>query len=196
MNILLSLAAIVACTIAAPAIQSCTPDLFAYCNKSVSDTELDNNLQALYVESDGMIDLLETVCTAATCGDDCDIPVVTLTDDRDVQNDAVNGRLQILQSQLLQLDDYCSAEGTVIDTPPSSTLCETVRNELQQLTQKIAVYLEKEKCGCNSKCFYNPDDTSTITIEPIPVEKLPCKFYITVAVIEEILDAILRKRDI
>ena len=75
------------------------------------------------------------------CGDDCDLPVVTLTDDRDEQNDAVNGRLQILQSQLLQLDDYCSAEGTVIDTPPSSTLCETVQSELQQLTQKIAVYV-------------------------------------------------------
>ena len=63
-NILLSLAAIVACTIAAPTIQSCTmpPDLFAYCNKSVNDTELDDGLQALYIASDEMIDLLEPVC--------------------------------------------------------------------------------------------------------------------------------------
>ena len=66
-NILLSLAAIVACTIAAPAIQSCTmiPDLFAYCNKSVNDTELDDGLLALYIKSDNMIDLLEAVCTKA-----------------------------------------------------------------------------------------------------------------------------------
>ena len=63
-NILLSLAAIVACTNAAPAIQNSTmpPDLLAYCNKSLNDTELDDGLQALYDVSDNMIDLLEPVC--------------------------------------------------------------------------------------------------------------------------------------
>ena len=67
---LLSFAAVAACTIAAavPVIQNCTmphplpPDLFAYCNKSVDDTELKRSLQMLYIESDNMIDLLETVC--------------------------------------------------------------------------------------------------------------------------------------
>ena len=42
-----------------------------------------------------------------------------------------------------------------------------------------SLQLENEKCGCNSKCFYQPDKTSII-LEHIIVEKLPCKFYVTV----------------
>ena len=63
-NTLLTLYAVVACTIAAPVIQSCTisPNLYAYCNKSISDTELKYSSQMLYEESDYMTDVLETVC--------------------------------------------------------------------------------------------------------------------------------------
>ena len=48
-NILLTLAAFVACTIAAPVDQNCTmpTDLFAYCNHSVNAIELDNSVQIL-----------------------------------------------------------------------------------------------------------------------------------------------------
>jgi len=64
-NTLFTLAAVVAgYAIAAPVIQSCTipSNLYAYCDRSVSDTELNNGVQLLYEESDDMIDLLETVC--------------------------------------------------------------------------------------------------------------------------------------
>ena len=65
-NTLLSLVAVVTCTIAAPV--NCTiqpPDLYTYCNKSVNNTELEESLDVLYTKSDDMIDLLETVCTKA-----------------------------------------------------------------------------------------------------------------------------------
>ena len=70
---LLSFAAVVACTISAavPVIQNCMmphplpSGLFAYCNKSVNDTELKRSLQMLYISSDNVIDLLEMVCTKA-----------------------------------------------------------------------------------------------------------------------------------
>lgn len=63
-NILLALFAVVACTIAAPIIPSCTipPNLYAYCNKSISGTELKYSIQILYEESDNTTDVLETVC--------------------------------------------------------------------------------------------------------------------------------------
>jgi len=62
-NTLLSLAAVVAYTIAVPVNCTMPPDLFAYCNKSFSDKELDDNLLTLYKVSDNMIDDLEKVCS-------------------------------------------------------------------------------------------------------------------------------------
>jgi len=53
-NILLSLAAVVPYTVAAP--ENCTiqpPNLYAYCNKSVNTTELEESLDVLYAKSDG-----------------------------------------------------------------------------------------------------------------------------------------------
>ena len=76
-----------------------------------------------------------------TCGNDCDLPQQTLTDDRDEQNSAVNGQMLQLRRQLLILDDLCTIEGTTKDTSPSPTLCETIRSEVQKFTEKIVVYV-------------------------------------------------------
>ena len=57
-----------------------------------------------------------------------------------------------------------------------------------------SLQLENEKCGCNSKCFYQPGETSIPILEQILVEKLPCKFYITVTHTQALLADIRFRR--
>ena len=76
------------------------------------------------------------------------------------------------------------------------TLLRTAR--LLDLTTLIlyisySIQLEIEKCGCNSKCFYQPDIVITKQTSE-SMEKLPCKFYYTVAHTQNILAIIRRKR--
>lgn len=79
-KILLSLAAVVACSTTAPVVQNCetASDLFAYCNKAVNDTELENNLHMLYIESDDMVDLLGTTCSKTVSNVVCMIQRIIL----------------------------------------------------------------------------------------------------------------------
>ena len=65
---LLTLAAVVANTIAFPVVQNCTtpPDLFAYCNKSVNEEEIKNGSLKLSTKSNNVIDTLLIVCNNKT----------------------------------------------------------------------------------------------------------------------------------
>ena len=166
---LLTLAAVVACTIAFPVVQNCTtpPDLFAYCNKSVNNTEPRESLAMLYKESNIIITLLEDrVCNKTVsvhgvlsvhtykqymtwfscnlqvyiCGIDCNVPKVSLTDDRDEQNDAVYSQLRTLHKQLLLLDDHCTTENSTEDNT-TTKLCETFQTGVHHLIQQITDYV-------------------------------------------------------
>ena len=77
------------------------------------------------------------------CGNNCDPPKQSVTDDRDEQNDAVYGQMRILKKQLLLLDDHSTTKNSTEDNTTSSRsiLCENVLDELRQFTQNMTNYV-------------------------------------------------------
>ena len=70
-------------------------------------------------------------------------PSFHLTEDRDEQNDAINGRLEKIKAQLVLFDAPCEtySDITINENPLMFGLCNTLRNKLQQFTKSIAQYV-------------------------------------------------------
>ena len=58
----------------------------------------------------------------------------------------------------------------------------------------ILLQLENEKCGCNSRCSYNPDRDLIKIDGDIPPQQLPCTVLNTIKLIQEIIRDIQNKR--
>ena len=69
-------------------------------------------------------------------------PSIQITEDRDEQNDAINGRLEKIKAQLVLFDAPCACVDITSDQfPLMFGLCDTLRNKLQQFTKSIAQYV-------------------------------------------------------
>ena len=87
------------------------------------------------------------------CGNNCEIPIQTLTDNREEQNSAVLNRMRTLQGQMLLVDDHCTTENSteenIATSQTNSRLCVAARNQLHQFTQNITdhVRIGSSICG-------------------------------------------------
>ena len=72
-----------------------------------------------------------------------EIPKFTIPEDRDSQNDAINGQLEVFKGQLLILDAACAAEESKAARGISSLLevCETLYCTLKPFSWRIVDYV-------------------------------------------------------
>jgi len=70
-------------------------------------------------------------------------PSLTLTEDRDEQNDAINGLQEKIKVQLVLFDAPCERYSNITFNENRFIfgLCKTLRNELQLFTKSIAQYV-------------------------------------------------------
>jgi len=66
------------------------------------------------------------------------------------------------------------------------------------MTVPSSMQLEDEKCGCGSKCFYQPCNIDLVSTDytPVSLQHLPCTIFNSIKFTQEILDEIRRRRNV
>jgi len=83
------------------------------------------------------------------CGHDCEItPPFQLTEDREEQNDALNGQLERLKQKSLLFNAPCNDSNVGYDEHSSSIhVCSILQNSLHQFIQNISQYVRNVYCS-------------------------------------------------